>query len=65
VTISRIFLPAFATCLLCAAIPAEANAGPEPVLSHSSLDDLENHFGILGLLGLIGLLGLRRRPDRR
>lgn len=51
--------------MLCAALlatPAMAGANrPAPLLSHESLDDLENKLGMLGLIGLLGLFGLRRR----
>ena len=43
---------------------AAAVNSDEPILSHSALDDLENHIGLLGLLGLLGLFGFRGR-DRR
>jgi MYXO-CTERM domain-containing protein len=44
---------------------AAAGEQPQNVLSHDSLDELENEIGLIGLLGLIGLFGLRRSDRRR
>ena len=57
------FIALGAIVLLLLASPAAAE--PQAMLSHSSLDELENHVGMLGLLGLIGLFGLKRRGERR
>jgi MYXO-CTERM domain-containing protein len=57
---------AAASALLAWASPVAADVGrPQAVLSHESMDALEEKFGMIGLLGLLGLFGLRRRDARR
>ena len=58
---SKAIIAVLATALIGLASPASGSgAQPQPVLSHSNLDRLENHMGLLGLIGLIGLFGIRR-----